>query len=262
MLNKIQSTSICCALLLSLLLSACVSETTGGFDRAPPQEALDNYLRLAQGYIEQGDITTARRHLNNAAQIDGNNSDVYGIWGLIYTLEGDLDLADDSFRRAIRLNGDNSQVRNNYAAFLFSNGRYADAYDQLQVVVRDTSYPNRPQAFENMGLSALQLDRVDDAELVFNRALQLNGNRVRSTLELVEINLRRGDVNQAAEYYQRFLTMQQFFNLQQNARSLWIGIQLEEAHGGNAQMREYASLLTERFPNSAEYEQYRQLVDE
>jgi type IV pilus assembly protein PilF len=262
MLNRIQSTSTCCALLLSMLLSACVSETTGGFDRAPPQEALDNYLRLAQGYIEQGDITTARRHLNNAAQIDGNNSDVYGIWGLIYTLEGDLDLADDSFRRAIRLNGDNSQVRNNYAAFLFSNGRYADAYDQLQVVVRDTSYPNRPQGFENMRLSALQLDRVDDAELAFNRALQLNGNRVRSTLELVEINLRRGDVNQAAEYYQCFLTMQQFFNLQQNARSLWIGIQLEEARGGNAQMREYASLLTERFPNSAEYAQYRQLVDE
>ncbi len=262
MLNIKQRTSLTCVLALGLLLSACVSETTGGFDRAPPQETLQNYLLLAQGYLEQGDIATARRHLANAAEIDRNNSDIYGIWGLIYTLEGDLDLADESFRRAIRLNGSNSQVRNNYAAFLFSNGRYAEAYEQLELVVRDTAYPNRPAAFENMGLAALQLNRLDDADVAFNRALQLNGNRVRSTLELVEINLKRGNVNQAAEFYQRFLTMQQFFNLQQNARSLWIGIQLEEARGGNARMREYASLLTERFPDSAEYAQYRQLVDE
>ncbi len=133
------------------------------------------------------------------------------------------------FRRAIRLDSRNSQVRNNYAAFLCSNQRFDDAYDQLEQVVADTSYPNRAQAFENMGLAAIQLQRLNDAEFAFNRALQLNGNRVRSTLELADLNLQRANLAGARDYYQRFLTLQQFFNLQQTARSLWVGIQLEDA---------------------------------
>jgi len=261
-LTKKQGTLLGCVLLSGLILSACVSETTGGFDRAPPDEALDNYLRLAQGYLEQGDLASTRRHLNNASEIDPNNSDIYGVWGLIYTLEGDLDLADDSFRRAIRLDSRNSQVRNNYAAFLYSNQRFDDAYDQLQEVVADTAYPNRAQAFENMGLAAIQLQRLNDAEFAFNRALQLNGNRLRSTLELADLNLQRSNLAGARDYYQRFLTLQQFFNLQQTARSLWVGIQLEDAGGNNARLQEYAALLAERFPDSTEYALYRQLINE
>ena len=70
-----------------------------------------------------------------------------GIWGLVYTLEGDLGLADESFLRALRLDPENSQVRNNYAAFLFSNNRYQEAYDQLEQVVENTEYTGRSQAF-------------------------------------------------------------------------------------------------------------------
>jgi type IV pilus assembly protein PilF len=223
MKKKIRGLASGFVIAFSVLLSSCVSETTGGFNSADPDEALDVYLQLALGYVEQQDLNSARRHLANAANIDPNNSDVYGIWALVYTLEGDLDLADESFRRALRINAANSQVRNNYAAFLFANNRFQEAYDQLEEVVRNTEYAGRPQAFENMGLAAIQLGRLDDAEYAFTRALQLNSNRIRSTLELADINLQRGNIQGAARYYQNFLTMRQFFNIQQSARSLWIG---------------------------------------
>lgn len=247
---------------LSILLASCVSETTGGFNQANPDDALDVYLQLALGYVEQQDFNQARRHLNNAVEIDPNNSDIYGIWGLVYTLEGDLNLADESFLRALRLNSGNSQVRNNYAAFLFSNGRFQAAYDQLETVVEDTEYAGRPQAFENMGLAALQLNQLDDAEYAFTRALQLNSNRIRSTLELTDIYLQRGNIQDAGRYYQSFLTLRQFFNVQQSARSLWIGIKLEQARGMNTQMLEYGSSLVELYPDSAERTLYQQLLDD
>ena len=262
MLNRTTSTTITVILFLGTMLSACVSETTGGFDRAPPGETLNNYLRLAQGYLEQRDLTAARRHLRNAESIDSNNSDVYGLWGLVYTLEGDLELADDSFRRAIRLNRDNSQVRNNYAAFLFANQRYEAAYEQLSEVVTDTAYQGRAQAFENMGLAAQQLNRLDDAEYAFSRALQLNGNRIRSTLELADINLQRGNLREAQNYFQRYETLQQFFNLQPNARGLWVAVRLEQARGMESRMREYGAALAELYPESNEFELYQQLIND
>ncbi|MDG2090383.1 MAG: hypothetical protein P8J61_04645 [Gammaproteobacteria bacterium] len=124
-----------------------MSETTGGFNQADPEERLNGYLELALGYVELQDFSQARRHLINASEIDPNNSDIYGIWGLVYTLEGDLNLADESFLRDLRLDSGNSQVRNNYAAFLFSNNRFQAAYDKLEEVVEDTEYAGRSQAF-------------------------------------------------------------------------------------------------------------------
>ncbi|MAM70927.1 MAG: type IV pilus biogenesis/stability protein PilW [Gammaproteobacteria bacterium] len=256
------SASIALILLLGSVLSACVSETTGGFEQAPDEEALENYLALAQGYLEQQDLQAARRHLNNAANIDPNNSDAYGLWGLIYTLEGDLGLADESFNRAIRLNRGNSRVRNNYAAFLFANERYEEAYNHLEVVVSDTAYQGRAQAFENMGLAAQRLNRLEDAEYAFTRALQLNSNRIRSTLELADISLQRGDTRAAQNYYSRFQTLQQFFNIQPNARSLWVAVRLEQSRGMESRMREYGATLAELYPDSNEYELYRQLIND
>jgi len=147
MVKKMQSLLGVFIIFLSVMLTSCVSETTGGFNQANPEETLDVSLQLALGYVEQQDLSQARRHLANASEIDPNNSDIYGIWGLVYTLEGDLNLADESFIRALRMDPENSQVRNNYAAFLYSNGRFQAAYDQLEDVVEDTEYPGRSQAF-------------------------------------------------------------------------------------------------------------------
>ena len=113
-----------------------------------------------------------------------------------------------------------------------------------------------------MGLSALKLNQLDDAEYAFNRAIQLNGNRIRSTLELSDISLQQGNIQDAGLYYQSFLTLRQFFNVQQNARSLWVGIKLEQARELNNQMLEYGENLAELYPDSAEYALYQELLND
>lgn len=253
------------AVLFLLLLGGCVKETInplfGGSQST--EQALRDYIQLATGYIEQGDMPNARRHLNNAAAIDSNNSEVFALWGLVYSREGEPDLADESFRRALRVNPGNSQARNNYAAFLFAEERFEDAYEQLEAVVDDTTYTNRAQAFENLGLAALRLNRAADAEYAFGRAVQLNDRQLRSSLELTSLNLQKQapDLLQARAYYRNYLTLLQLFNIPQTARGLWIGIQLENALGNDANVRQYGALMEQGFRASPEYQLYRQLLD-
>ena len=45
----------------------------------------------------------ARRHVNNALDIDNRISDGYMVLAMVFQREGDLDLADSNFLRAIRL---------------------------------------------------------------------------------------------------------------------------------------------------------------
>lgn len=245
------------------LLSACVTETTNpvfNVERSDP-DALEDYLRLSVGYLDQGDLTSAKRHLNNAARIDPNNSEMFGIWGLIFAREGEIDLADDNFRRSLRIDGSSSKTRNNYAAFLFSQERTEDAYEQLELVVRDTDYELRPQAFENMGIAALRLGRMEDAENAFTRAMQLNPNQLRSALELVIINLNREDVIQARAYWRNYLTLIQFYNIAHNARSLFVGVRIELALQNEENAMQYGELLETRFPESPEYKLYQQVLE-
>jgi type IV pilus assembly protein PilF len=248
---------------IMLLLCGCVTETTNapfGGSRSDAQ-ALRDYIQLATGYIEQGDMPNARRHLNNAATLDSNNSDVFALWGLVYSREGEPALADDSFRRALRINPKNSQARNNYAAFLFAEERYEDAYTQLEAVVEDTTYASRAQAFENLGLAALRLERADDAEYAFGRAVQLNDRQLRSSLELANLFVQKQDVLQARAYYRNYLTLLQLYNIGQTARGLWVGVQLENALGNAANVGQYCTQLEAGFSASPEYQLCRQLLN-
>lgn len=250
------------ALVATLALGGCVTETTGGFNvEVSEQRAFQDYLALARGYLEQGDLANSKRHLNNAAAIDRNNADLHGIWGLVYAREGEVDLADESFRRSLRADRGNSQTRNNYAAFLYANGRFEDAYRELQEVVNDTAYPSRAQAFENLGLAALRTGRQPEAEAAFTRAIQLNGNLIRSLHELVAINLARQNISQADAYYRNYLTIAQFYSLEHSARALWLGIQLGLASGDEAAMETYAQQLETRFRASPEYQLYREFLE-
>lgn len=241
---------------LAACLGGCVTESTRPFAEGSDGEALRSYLQLSAAYLQQGDMINARHHLDSAFAIDARNSEAFGIQALLHSRQGDVALADESFRRALALDRGSSQVRNNYAAFLYAHGRYQEAYEQLQPVVRDTGYRLRPQAFENLGFAALRLGRLDEAENAFGRALQLDAQLPRSNLELADLHLRRHDVQQASRYYGNYQMLSRFFGEPVNARALWVGIRLERALGNDRNVEEYAALLEQRFGDSEEFQLY------
>ncbi len=243
--------------LVFLALSACVTTTTGGFNvDSSSERALHDYIQLAVAYYEAGDLTGAKRHINNALAINTRESEIYNIRALVMHREGESRLARQDFERALALNPANSRARNNYAAFLFAEQDFEEAYRQLETVANDTSYESRSRAFENLGLAALQTDRREQAASAFERALQLNSNQYRAALELAQIRFDAGLYAEALRYYNQFVVTSNFFNIPQTPRSLWLGIQLERRFDNREGADVYALLLESLYKDSPEYRQY------
>ncbi|MCB1649724.1 MAG: type IV pilus biogenesis/stability protein PilW [Pseudomonadales bacterium] len=243
-----------------VLLSACVTTTTGGFSTEPSSERAEHdFVQLAIGYFDAGDMVAARRNVNNALAINSRSSQAYNVLAMVLQREGDRELARQTFVRALDLDASNSRARNNYAAFLFDSGEYESAYQQLEKVANDTSYDGRALAFENLGLAALRTERPERAEYAFERALQLNGNALRAALEMAQIHFDRGEFAEAMNYYRRFVTSSQFYQVTQTPRSLLLGIQLERRFDNQEGAARYALELESLYRDSQQYQQYLKL---
>ena len=252
--------SLLAAAAVAFLLSSCVTTTTGGYMvKSSEQQAARDYIRLAIAYYDSDDLITARRNLNNALAIDARNADAYNILALISQREGDLDLAEDAFRTALRYDRSNSRARNNYAVLLFGQERFNEAYDELGRVTGNANYDGRAIAFENQGRSALRLSRIDDAKNAFTRALRLNANLHISALELSLIEFNQGNKDRAHQLFQQYLTNVQFYSIPYTPRALLAGIQIE-GHAQNQKIVDtFTLLLTSLYQDSVEFETYQRL---
>lgn len=85
------------AVLFSIILSGCV--TTGGPEPVNESEAIRSYLELARGYVQQGLTEKAVKPINRALEIQPRSADAYGMLGLVYQLQGEASLAEQSFKK-------------------------------------------------------------------------------------------------------------------------------------------------------------------
>jgi type IV pilus assembly protein PilF len=239
---------------LLLVLSGCVTTTTGGFtEEASPEKTLQRRVELARKYIGEGNWEDAKRNLKLANEIDPNNAEVHEAFALVYQSTGEYELAEDEFKQAIKLDRGFSRARNNYAAFLYSQERYEEAEKQLAYVVQDTLYESRPQAFVNLGLCRIKLFDKQGAEEAFVRALSMNRTNTIALLELAELRFDAGDYANAEKYYGTYRTVVR----RQSARGLWLGVRLAEATGDKDAQGSYSLALRNMYPNSVEYQAYQ-----
>ncbi|MDX1492275.1 MAG: type IV pilus biogenesis/stability protein PilW [Pseudohongiellaceae bacterium] len=245
------------ALTLLLSVTACVTTTQGGFNTEPSlQQAEQDFVQLAIGYYEAGDMTAARRNINNALDINSRSSAAYNALALVLQSEGDDELAKRTFERAISYDANNSRARNNFAAFLFELGEFEQSYQQLERVANDTTYEGRAIAFQNLGLTALQTERPERALYAFERAVQLDSNLYRSSLELAQLHYDSGNFTEARRRYQQFLTTSNFYSIPQTPRSLWLGVQIERRFDNEPTAAIYAAILQRLFSDSPQYQEY------
>ena len=252
------SFTACILFAFGLLMSGCVSTTTGGFAaKASPEEALEKRVALAREYIGKGLWEDAKRNLKMAQKIDGENSDVYEALALVYQSTGEYELAEESFKKAIRMDSGLSRARNNYAAFLaaylYSRGEFAAAVKQLEVVVEDALYPARPRAFTNLGLARLKVDDIAGAEEAFERAVAMERLNSFALLELAHLRFNAGDWARAKYYHDTYkLSVRQ-----QSARALWLGIRIARQLDDRDAEASYGLALSNLYPQSEEYRAYK-----
>jgi len=240
-------------LIVSLGLSACVTTTNDRLSQnRDPKKAVAAYVEAGVLFIQHNQMESASRALNRAQEIDPDNPAVNNGLALFYSVEGDKSQTEKYFQKALSSNPDFSQARNNYAAFLFQEGRIDDAIEQLERVVKDYHYDRRYTAYENLGLCYLKTGDKEKAEHSFNRALKLNANLPISQMEMAQLSFERGDNQAALRYLSNYEQM-----AKPNPRQLWLGIRLQRLLGNKDKLASYELALKNLFPGSPEYKAYK-----
>ncbi len=235
-------------MLTVLLLTSCVTESTGGLpEPAPKAERALAQIAVGRGYIGVGSWANAKRALEKALSFDPGSVEAHVLFAVAYEAEEEYELAETYYRKALRLQSNDPQALNNYGAFLFRRDRLDEATTQLKKVVKDTEYRARPQAFENLGLVELKKGDLAAAGAAFERALSLNGSQAVSALELGYMAFDRGELGMAFQRYEEFKK-----SSKPSARSLCLGMKLGAAANNPDQVASAAMALKNLFPKSKE----------
>lgn len=232
-----------------LLLAGCVTTNETVFtNKEVPDLALKRRVELARAYIGQGNWENAKRNLKLAAEIDPNNAEVYEAFALVYQSTGEFDSAEQNFRKALLLDKTLSRARNNYAAFLFAQQRFAEAEVELEIVIRDTLYSGRPQAFTNLGLCRARLGKTESAIEALERALTMEARNPLALLTLAQLLLEQRDYLTAQSYYSAYRNLVK----NQPAAGLWAGVRLARALQLQDEQASLELALQNLYPNSPE----------
>lgn len=201
---RLQPAVLIAVLLSAAWLSGCASQSPREESSNDPADA---YTRLGAAYLEQDNLPRAISALDRALEIRPEHAEALQAMAIAYQRQGDDELAERYFQRALRIDGDFTRARNNYAAFLFDQGRTEEACQQLEQASRDSSYPNRAQLFANLGQCRYDLGDVEAARQSLARAQAIDARSPRSYLMLAEIEHEQGRHDRAWDQLQAYLRL-------------------------------------------------------
>lgn len=244
------------------LLEGCVTTSDSPFAKeADKDEAVHNYVRLGTAYIAEGNYDRARGRLQRALEIDPDSPGALAAMGLVYQSQGEAELADKSYARAVDSDGSYTRGRAYYGAFLYGQKRYKEAKEQFLAASRDTEYSGRAGVFFNLGKTQEALGISSNASKSYRRALELSRGNPRYLLAVSTALLNDGQYDEARDYYQRLLdAIMVNTDLQHTPKSLLTGLKLARHFDDRNQEASLALLLRNQYSESKQLKQYRALI--
>lgn len=247
-LNKI------CCLSLVLLLAACQTTSMLSPLSERDKKTLDTHLKLGFEYIRIDNRDGARRHLQKAIELAPRSAPANNGLAVLYQLDGENELAESHFKKSIQYDRSFTQARYNYATFLYTQSRFQEAFDAFSVVVKDINYDRRAMALALLGELSEKLNRPEKARASYEHALNLDRTLPKALIGLANMNYDEGDYAKAKNYLEKYDRSVR----QRTAKSLWLGIRLENKFGNKDKKASYIIALRNLYPYSNEYLLYKQ----
>lgn len=261
------------ALLMTLLITGCQTVPadellgSGGYQtpaqskgkrQIDKQEVARVRTSLAAQYIRKNELDAAQQQLEKAFAADSRYAPAYDMMGVLLQQEGssiNLAKADQYFKKAIALDKDFEQARNNYGVYLSQMKRYSEAAVQFEIAGAALGYDGRIGALENLGRTYLQLNDRPAAAKAFLRALEGNRNSIIAHIELVDLLIEQQRITQAKLLYEETLVLVQGQGI--SPRLLLQGIKLAAAQKDMTTRQQLAQQLLSAYPLSAEAKQLK-----
>lgn len=240
-------------ILLSLLAISALFSTACTTQPNNPEmnlvKAAEVNAKMGAGYMRQGNYELAMVKLTKALKFNDESSHANHYMGELYRRLGELNKADEYFKRALDINNNDPQLLNNYGVFLCEKRNFKEAENYFDMVLTNPLYKGKAKVYENLGLCAKIKGNLAESEKHFRRALTMNPKLSKSLLSLAQLKFDQRNKVSAYSYFQQFSKLSR-----QSPESLWLGVLLEKERGNRNKMASYAMRLKNQFPHSKEAE--------
>jgi len=204
-------------------------------------------LELAISYFQEGRHNVALDELKQSLDIDPTYADAIGVLALVYMELGERALAEQSFRRAMQLQPNDSDLNVNYGWFLCSTGRERESIDFFMAALKNPLYQRPALPLQNAGVCALRIRDVAAAEGYLKRSFEMQPGGIVAPVGLARIYYDRGDFERARFYVRNVNRSESAY-----PESIWLGLKIERKLGNQAEEASLAAQLRRAFPNSPE----------
>ncbi|STZ09405.1 tetratricopeptide repeat protein [Moraxella caprae] len=260
--------------LLTALLAGCQSTSQSSstvYQGTDPSQRKRDKSELAQArtalagqFIAQRQLDAAKRQLDEALEADSRYAPAYDMMGNLLRIEGspsNVAKADEYFKKAISLDPNFTQARNNYGVYLSERGRYQEAIEQFNIAGGTLGYRNRAGALENLGLTYLKINNPAAAEVAFNKAMETERGAVVARMEMIDILINRRESLKAKEYFEDLKSLSQMHGQPMPPRLIYQGIRLNILQNNRQEIQRLSSQLLSQYPLSDEAKKLKQWLN-
>lgn len=167
-------------------------------------------LSLGRALIEMDSLRSAQRVLSQATSKYPDNAHIQYWLGQTEATLGNMAQSVDAYQRALSISPEFNEARLKLAIQFTNLSRFDEAEQEFLEVIRRDSV-NHLEAWNNLGFLYLNLNRLDEALPLFNRATDLDPQQPIAWANAGSIYLFKGQLDEAATVFERALEVDPSF---------------------------------------------------
>lgn len=226
------------------MLGGCVSPNTRA---TQPEKAAELNLELGVDYLRKGNLPQAKEKIDRSLEQNPRNAKAHTVAGMLYDRLNDPDKADSHYQRAVALDAENPDLKNNYAAYLCQKGKYERGQKLALEAAQNPLYQTPEIGFLNAGTCARNAGDMKRAEESFRRALAVKPRFGEALLQMADLEYKQTDYLSARAFLERYLAVGRT-----TPTTLLLGHRIEQSLGNTAQAQHYAQRLKTEYPSAAQ----------
>ena len=203
------------AILLQFTVVGCVSEQTvvegtrGGQTEVGTDQQARTRMSLGLTYLQRGENDQAIFNLEKAKDLAPDMPEIWNALAYYYQQVDEVELAEESYRTALRKDDNNADTYNNFGAFLCQHGKFKQAEDLLLAAVKRPGYIRVADSYENLAYCSLEQNDFSKYKQYLLSAVKHSGTRQSTVYNLAMLEYAMGNMTEAKKWETRLQNLGQ-----------------------------------------------------
>jgi type IV pilus assembly protein PilF len=230
-----------------IAVGGCSMTRSDQITKPQPQRAAEINLEIGIDHLRKGNLGQAKEKIDRALEQNPRYGRAHAMAGMLYSRLGDENKADSHFQRAVSLDPQNPEIKNNYAVYLCQKNRFARGEKLALEAAANPLYKTPEVAYLNAGNCSRSAGDLQSAEENYRRALSAKPRFGEALFQMAELEYHQTEYMSARAFLERYLEV-----ARTSPATLWLGVRIERGLGNKAQAQHYAQRLKSEYPSATQ----------